>query len=416
MISLEKFSFGVGDRFAHQARAQLAAFQKLATDGIDVVPVWNKSNREHIFVGSEPQGVYAAAQAAVEVLGWRGGWHVDADHVRLDTVDRFIPCCDFFTIDVADSIGRPATRSDVKAFVARHPELTGTLNLAGASAPFTTTRAEVERVATKYLLAVQEASEIYHHVAAKKGNLNFIAEISMDETDAPQTPPELLVILAALADEEIRVQTIAPKFAGRFNKGVDYVGDLGQFEREFNDDLAVIAHAIACYGLPANLKLSVHSGSDKFSLYPIIRRALARTGAGLHLKTAGTTWLEELIGLAEAGGDGLALTKEIYAYALAHVEELCKPYASVIDIDPAKLPSAETVNAWTAPQFASAIRHIPSHPEFNANVRQLLHVSFKLAAKAGPRYLDLLEANEDVVAKQVTENIYSRHMRPLFIG
>ena len=92
----------------------------------------------------------------------------------------------------------------------------------------------------------------------------------------------------------------APKFTGRFNKGVDYVGDLVQFEREFNDDLCVIAHAVKQYGLPANLKLSVHSGSDKFSLYPAIRRALAKHGAGVHVKTAGTTWLEEVIGLAEA--------------------------------------------------------------------------------------------------------------------
>ena len=95
----------------------------------------------------------------------------------------------------------------------------------------------------------------------------------------------------------MKLQTIAPKFTGRFNKGVDYVGDLAQFEKEFNDDLAVIAHAIAQYGLPNNLKLSVHSGSDKFSIYPIIGNALRRTGAGVHVKTAGTTWLEELIGL-----------------------------------------------------------------------------------------------------------------------
>lgn len=162
----------------------------------------------------------------------------------------------------------------------------------------------------------------------------------MDETDLPQTPPELLIILALLADEHVRLQTIAPKFTGRFNKGVDYVGDLVQFEKEFNDDLAVIAHAVRQYGLPANLKLSVHSGSDKFSLYPIIRKALAKTGAGVHIKTAGTSWLEELIGLAEAGGDGLALTKEIYAYALEHVDELCAPYASVIDIDRSHLPSS----------------------------------------------------------------------------
>ncbi len=415
MLTLERFSFGVGDRFAHQAKAQLRAFQMLAKDGIDVAPVWNKSNREHTFIGSEPQSVFDAAQAAVKELGWTKGWHVDADHIRLETVDRFMGCSDFFTIDVADSIGKPAATEDVQAFVARHPELVGTVNIAGVGAPFTTTRVDVERVAAKYLLAVQDAGKIYRHIAAKKGEANVIAEVSMDEADAPQTPPELLIILAAIADEKVRAQTIAPKFTGRFNKGVDYVGDLAQLEREFNDDLAVIAHAVKQYGLPANLKLSVHSGSDKFSLYPIIRRALARTSAGVHLKTAGTTWLEELIGLAEAGGDGLALAKEIYAYALAHVDELCAPYASVIDIDRAKLPSAATVNGWTGPQLASVLRHIPNHPEFNAHVRQLLHVSFKLAAKAGARYLDLLKINEAIVAKQVTENIYERHMRPLFI-
>ena len=416
MLTLERFSFGVGDRFAHQAKAQLRAFQMLAQNGIDVVPVWNKSNREHTFIGSEPQSVFNAAQAAVKELGWTKGWHVDADHIRLETVDKFLPSSDFFTIDVADSIGKPPEDRYVERFLAKHPELIGSLAIAGISEPFHTTAESVAATARKYLSATWEAGQIFKHIKRAKGAKKFIAEVSMDETDAPQTPPELLIILALLADAGVYAQTIAPKFTGRFNTGVDYVGDLAQFEREFNDDLAVIAHAVKAYGLPKNLKLSVHSGSDKFSLYPIIRRALARTGAGLHLKTAGTTWLEELIGLAEAGGDGLALAKEIYAYALAHVDELCAPYASVIDIDRAKLPTAETVNGWTGPQLASAIRHIPTHPEFNAHVRQLLHVSFKLAAKAGARYLDLLKANEAIVAKQVTENIYERHMRPLFIG
>ena len=415
MLTLERFSFGVGDRFAHQAKAQLAAFQKLEKDGIHVAPVWNKSNREHTFIGSEPQSVFDAAQVAVKELGWNHSWHVDADHINLKTVDRFMACSDFFTIDVADSIGKPAAAIDVQAFLNRHPELVGVLNIPGVTVPFTTTRAEVERVAAKYLLAVQDAGKIYRHIATAKGEDRIIAEVSMDETDLPQTPPELLIILALLADEKVRLQTIAPKFTGRFNKGVDYVGDLVQFEKEFNDDLAVIAHAVKQYGLPANLKLSVHSGSDKFSLYPIIRKALAKTGAGLHIKTAGTSWLEELSGLAEAGGDGLALAKEIYAYALEHVDELCAPYASVIDIDRSKLPSSSTVNTWTGPQLASALRHIPGHPDFNANMRQLLHVSFKIAAKAGQRYTDLLEANQEIVAKQVTENIYDRHMKPLFL-
>ncbi len=415
MLILERFSFGVGDRFAHQAKAQLKAFQMLAQDGIDVAPVWNKSNREHTFIGSEPQSVFDAAQAAVQELGWSGGWHVDADHIRLETVDRFMGCSDFFTIDVADSIGKPATSVEVQAFVDRHPELIGTLNIEGISEPFVTTRTEVARVATKYLLAVREAGQIYRHIVAARGEASLIAEVSMDETDAPQTPPELLIILGAMADEKVLLQTIAPKFTGRFNKGVDYVGDPVQFEREFNDDVAVIAHAVQHYRLPSNLKLSVHSGSDKFSLYPIIRRVLGRTGAGLHLKTAGTTWLEELIGLAEAGGDGLELAREIYGYALAHIDELCAPYASVIDIDRGKLPGGATVSGWTGAQFANAIRHVPGHREFNAHVRQLLHVSFKVAAKAGARYTELLQSNETIVAQQVTENIYERHLRPLFV-
>src|SRR5436190_454501 len=225
MLTLEKFSIGVGDRFAHQAKAQLRACQLIAADGAEVVPVWNKSNREHTFVGSEPSSVLAAAQAAVKALEWKKGWHIDADHIRLETVDRFLPHSDFFTIDVADSIGQPATPEAVKAFVDRHPELIGTISIPHIATPFQTSHTEIERIAGKFLLAVQDAGKIYRHIAAAKGADNIIAEVSMDETDTPQTPPELLVILAALADEQVRVQTIAPKFTGRINKGVNYAGD-----------------------------------------------------------------------------------------------------------------------------------------------------------------------------------------------
>ncbi|MDE3197601.1 MAG: hypothetical protein KGN84_14720, partial [Acidobacteriota bacterium] len=298
MMKIEKYTIGVGDRFAHQARAQLRAFELAAEKGVDIVPVWNKSNREHLIVGSEPSSVEAAAAAAVKAAGWTKPWHVDADHINLDTVDRFIAPSDFYTLDVAHFIGRAAPEEDVAAFVSRHPELIGTITIPGIAQPFTTTEESIAAVAAKYLFAVQAAGKIYLHIAAQKGVDHFITEVSMDETDAPQTPPELLVILAAIADEKIPIQTIAPKFTGRFNKGVDYVGDVAQFSTEFSDDLAVIAFAIEQYGLPETLKLSVHSGSDKFSIYKPIREAIRRTGAGLHLKTAGTTWLEELIGLA----------------------------------------------------------------------------------------------------------------------
>jgi hypothetical protein len=406
----------MGDRFAHQGKAQLSACMMVAKQGVEIIPVWNKSNREHTIIGSEPSSTRAAADAAVKALGWEKPYHLDADHIRLETVDRFMPYSDFFTIDVADSIGKPADTKAVKLFADSHPELIGRIIIPNIDHPFETTRAEVERLAGKYLLAVQDAGKIYRHIAQAKGEANFITEVSMDETDSPQTPPELLIILAALAGEKIPLQTIAPKFTGRFNKGVDYVGDLKQFEKEFNDDLAVIAFAIRKYGLPATLKLSVHSGSDKFSIYAPIRRALKKFNAGLHLKTAGTTWLEEVIGLAEAGGDGLALAKEIYSDALVHVDELCTPYATVIDIDRKKLPTKETVNGWTSEQFVSALRHDQSNKAFNPHLRQLLHVGFKIAAKKGDRYLNALKKHEAVIAKNVTGNLYERHMKPLLFG
>jgi len=414
-LKLGKFSFGIGDRFAHQARAQLRACITVANQGVEIVPVWNKSNREHTIIGSEPSVTRAAADAAVRELGWKQPYHLDADHIRLETVDRFMPHADFFTIDVADSIGKPAEAKGVGVFVDRHPELVGKLVIPHIDRPFEITRTDIERIAGQYLLAAQDAGKIYRHIARAKGEANFITEVSMDETDRPQTPPELLIILAALADEEIPLQTIAPKFTGRFNKGVDYVGDLKQFEQEFNDDLAVIAFAVKQYGLPATLKLSVHSGSDKFSIYAPIRRALKKFDAGLHLKTAGTTWLEEVIGLAEAGGDGLALAKEIYADALEHLDELCAPYATVIDIDRKKLPPKETVNGWTSEQFVSALRHDQKNRAFNPSLRQLIHVGFKIAAKKGDRYLNALKRHEAVIAKNVTENLFERHMKPLLL-
>ena len=414
-LLIEKFSFGVGDRFAHQAKSQLQACKKAQQQGVEIVPVWNKSNREHTTIGSEPASVKEAADQAVKELNWTKPYYIDADHINLTTVDGFLESSNFFTIDVADAIGNAAADEDVSAFVNRHTELIGDLRISGIDDPIQTTRESVTKVAKHYLQAVQDAGAIYRYIAEKKGEGTFITEVSMDETDAPQTPPELLIILAALADEQVPVQTIAPKFTGRFNKGVDYVGDVSQFEKEFTADLHVIAHAIQKYGLPETLKLSVHSGSDKFSIYEPIRKALKSTGAGLHLKTAGTTWLEELIGLAEAGGAGLELAQDVYQQAYQQQEALCAPYATVIDITLNQLPTPREVSSWSSDQYVNALRHDPSCAEFNSSFRQLLHVGYKIAAKMGDRYLQMLETYEQTIAKNVIENLYDRHIVPLFI-
>jgi tagaturonate epimerase len=412
---LPKFSLGVGDRFAHQARPQLEACRLAAKSGVAVAPVWNKSNREHNIIGSKPQQTRAAADAAVRDLNWSEPYFVDADHIGLTTVDRFLQPCDFFTIDVADWIGKPADPMAVSDFVSRHPELAGEVHIAGVPAMLPSDRAFVERVANKFLAAITEAGRVYRHIADAKTPGTFVTEISMDETDSPQTPVELLIILAAVADEKIPIQTIAPKFTGRFNKGVDYVGDTAQFTREFSDDVAVLRHAVAQYGLPANLKLSVHSGSDKFSIYRPIRQVLSEFDAGVHLKTAGTNWLEELIGLAESDGAGLGLAKEIYAEAYDHRDELCVPYATVIDIDLAQLPSPATVRAWSPVDYTRALRHHQSDPAYNRSFRQLLHVGFKVAAKHGNAYLNMLDECRELVGRNVTDNLFLRHIKPLFL-
>jgi len=414
-MKLPRFSMGIGDRFAHQGKAQLAAFVKAKQLGVDVAPVWNKSNREHLIVHSEPPTVRAEADAAVKALNWNDPYFVDADHIGLKTVDGFLASSDFFTLDVADFIAKPAEESDIRAFVTSQKKFAGTVTIPGIDRPLDVTEARIESIARKFLFAVKEAGKIYRHIEKSKGKGNFITEVSMDETDQPQTPVDLLFILAALAVEGVPVQTIAPKFTGRFNKGVDYVGDVAQFEKEFNDDIAVIAFAVKTFGLPPELKLSVHSGSDKFSIYAPIRRAVRKHNAGLHIKTAGTTWLEELIGLAVAGGDGLEIAKDCYRQALSRFDELCGPYASVIDIDRSKLPSPDSVATWTGDQYAAALRHDQSSSQYNPNFRQLLHVGYKVAAQMESRYTDSLKKHENVIAKNITENMFDRHLKRIFI-
>jgi hypothetical protein len=406
---------GIGDRFAHQGKAQLAAFLKAKQLGVDVSPVWNKSNREHHIVHSAPPSVRKEADDAVKALGWKGAYFVDADHIGLRTVDLFIAPSNFFTLDVADFIDKPAEESDIRSFVAAQVRFAGSLSISGIDHPLHITETRIESIARKYLYAAKEAGTIYRHIETAKGKGNFVTEVSMDETDQPQTPVELLFILAALAQEKVPVQTIAPKFTGRFNKGVDYVGDVTQFEKEFNEDLSVIAFAIKTFGFPAGLKLSVHSGSDKFSIYPSIRRAIRKHGAGLHIKTAGTTWLEELVGLAIAGDEGLQIAKDVYTEALSQFDELCAPYATVIDIDKARLPSPQQVAAWTGQQYASALRHDQDNKQYSSSFRQLLHVGFKVAAQMGERYINALERFEPTIAQTVTENMFDRHLKRIFI-
>ncbi len=413
-MRIEKYSFGIGDRFTLEGEAQLKALIKARESGIPFVPVWNKSNREHQIVHTSPEQTRTEADDAVKKLGWNEPYYVDADHINMNTVDKYINCSDFFTIDVADYIGKPAPEEENEKMTGAMKKYEGSLSIPGISKPFQIDSELIRKISGKFLFAVLEAAKIYKHIADSRGADSFIPEVSMDEVEEAQSPVELFFILMMLNELNVPVQTIAPKFTGRFNKGVDYAGDAEQFTREFEEDLMVIDFAVKQFNLPENLKLSVHSGSDKFSIYPVMGKLIKRHNKGLHVKTAGTTWLEEVIGLAMAGGEALDMAKDIYIKALEKKEELCAPYSTVININPAGLPSPEEVLKWNAQKFADTLRHIPGHPDYNPDFRQLIHVGYKVAAELGDEYRKMILKNKEIVGKQVTENIYERHILRLW--
>ncbi len=420
MLTLAKYSIGVGDRFAHQAKAQLRACMQAGKLGAEVIPVWNKSYREHSTVGSEPGSVRAAADAAVRELGWKKPYHVDADHIRLETVDGFHRLLRFLhhrcgRLDrptgrsgCAEGIRRPASRTDRPA--SKSP---------GSTSPFTTVASDVERIAGK--VSARGSGCRARSIGTSpqpRARASSSPKCRWTRPIAPQTPPELLVILAAIADEKIPIQTIAPKFTGRFNKGVDYVGDVVQFEKEFQQDLAVIAFAdpaIWAAGQPEaerpfRQRQVLHLRPDSPSDCKI------RT-PGLHVKTAGTTWLEEVIGLAEAGRRRTRPGQRDLRQGAGKARALCAPVRRR-DRHRSRASShhADTVKGWSAEQFVSALRHDPRCPGFNAHLRQLIHVGYKIAAQMGDRYLKMLEACEPNITKNVTENLLDRHLKPLFIA
>lgn len=414
MKKLEKYSIGLGDRFGHQGHAQLKAITEAGRKGVDITPVWNKSNREHMIIGTQPSDVRMEADLAIKTAGFEKPYFVDADHINLDTVDKFIPSSDFFTVDVASYIGKRAFDSDISTFIEYAGKYLGKLEVPGIKKPIKCSSKLLADIAEKYLFAAKKAGEIYRKIEKSKGAGNFITEVSMDEVAQPQTPVELFFILSMLGMQGVPLQTIAPKFSGRFNKGVDYAGDPLKFASEFEEDLMVAAFAANEFGLPENLKISIHSGSDKFAIYPHIGSLLMKHNKGVHLKTAGTTWLEEVIGLAEAGGVALDFVKEIYMHSLEKIEELCAPYADVIDIEANELPSAREVSIWNGRKFAASLRHDQGNPDYNPNMRQLIHVAYKLAAQKMDIYFRFLEEHEEVVSECVFDNIYNRHICRLF--
>lgn len=414
-MKLQRYSIGTGDRFGCQGKAQLKAIIKAEEIGLDISIVWNKSHREHLITNTTPLDVLNEAQEALRELKWKGKYYIDADHIGFSNVDLYIDSCNFFTLDVAEFIGKKASSDDINAFIDKYKKYIGKISIPNIKESSSISEEQLSTILREYLFAIKEAGKIYRKIEEKKGRNNFIIEISIDESTKPQTPIEVFFILAAIANEKIPVQTFAPRFCGNFYKGIDYQGNIQQFSEDFEKLLLIIQFAIKEFSLPKNLKLSIHSGSDKFSIYQIINKAIKKFNTGVHLKTSGTTWLEELTGLAMAGNDGLKIAKEIYNKAYNRFEELCIPYRTVIDIEKNKLPHPKLVNNWTGEIFVKNLHHDIACKDYNPNFRQLLHIGYKIAAEMGSRYIKILKKKEDIIASNVIENIYERHITKLFL-
>ena len=157
---LDRYSLGIGDRFGQQGKAQLRALSQAKDKGVSIIPVWNKSHREHSIVGTVPEDVRIEANESVKSLGWNLTYYVDADHVGLGNVGLFLDSSDYFTLDVADFVGQPVGYDDLQTFIDQYKKYIGALSISGLNEPLNVTEVLIRSTASRFLSAVREAGRI----------------------------------------------------------------------------------------------------------------------------------------------------------------------------------------------------------------------------------------------------------------
>lgn len=316
-----KRSFGFGDRLGVGTAGHIAAAREHS-----FAPVFaQQSIREMSRTGRTPEQVMATAAAAVEKEGWTGAWGADADHLqtREDVIATARAGFVFFTIDPAahvnDAAGRMSAeelergyavlveRGDLEKDQAFDLYLGKAHDMGEAGVLRFEDREPLLRAAVKYGGALAHAKRMYGWIAEACAGKPFEVEMSVDETDVPTDPLDHLFIGLELRRLGVPVVSLAPRFVGDFEKGIDYKGDLRLFEEHF-----ALHAALSRYCGP--YKISIHSGSDKFEVYPIIGRL---SGELLHVKTAGTSYLEALRAVCRTDA---ALFREIAAFCRGRYE------------------------------------------------------------------------------------------------
>lgn len=377
-------SFGFGDRLGLATPGHIAAVR-----GTKFAPIFaQQSVRENARTGRTPQQVVDDASRAVEAAKWDAPWGADADHLKaLEDIPPFVDAgYTFFTIDPGEYVDNSADTDSLemlKRKIVRFnwEEISGLYLHQNDEQVWGWFEVEsLMRATVKYGKAIQHAVTMFKRLAELKYAFDF--EVSVDETDSPTTALEHYFIAHELTRLGVRFTSLAPRFIGRFEKGVDYVGDLDTLDAELARHAAVTAH----FG---NYKLSLHSGSDKFSVYPLI----AKYWAGrIHVKTAGTSYLEALRVLAKFTPD---LFLKIYNLGCERYETDKRTYHVSAQLD--ELPSTE--------DLPSLLDHF--------HAREMLHVTFGSAlAQFGAEIKHVLVKHETAYLEGLRTH-FDKHLQLL---
>jgi hypothetical protein len=390
-------TIGCGDRLGRATPGHVRAVRQFAAAPV----LAQQSMRELTLTRRTYENVVDDVTFLVLQEGYRAGYGADGDHLK--TLKDIGVAVDagmaMITLDLTEKMNAAAENwspAEVEAAFAKLPEaarrrLVDTyagraFDVDGSSLMITDL--EARRCAVMYLGAMDFAREAYELLRQRRGDA-FDLEISIDETKAPTLPAHHLFIIRELLHRDIVVSSLAPRFIGEFQKAIDYIGDLAEFERQFKLHCA-IAKAYGGY------KISIHSGSDKFAVYPIIGRY---TQHRVHVKTAGTSWLEAVRAIAAADP---ALYRRLHAKAFEVLPEALKLYHITPDLS--SIPALATLKD----------SELPALLEHDA-ARQLLHVTYGglLGDPAiGPAFFAALDLGEEVYYRFV-EKHFVRHLRTL---
>jgi len=380
---LQKFtSFGFGDRLGIAAPGHIELVRNK-----DIFPVFaQQSMRELNLTKRVYDDVLDAASFAVFREGYKKGYGADGDHLKTAEDIKAALSLGFtmITLDCSDHIKKSSGLNTEIPQKYTDKYLNVEFDIEGI--PLVFTKEELAACIEIYSEAISFAAGIYREFFAP-GKYNADLEISIDETESSTTPLQHYFVARELLDSDVIFNTIAPRFCGEFQKGIDYIGDIVQFEKEIN------VHAAIARSL--GYKLSIHSGSDKFSVFPIIKKACR---GNFHLKTAGTNWLEAMRVVSLKNPD---LYREIQKYALTVFNEAKKYYHVTADIS--KIPDAQEIKD----------EDLPGLFDSNNDLRQLIHITYGFILDVyKDRLYDLWHKNEDDCRSAIIKHI-GRHLELL---